>query len=128
MTYLLDTHTFLWLLRSPERVPSRVQAIAADRAETLVLSIATPWEIAIKVGIGKLEPANILDDLERIIAVGEYRVLETTVRQVVRAGRLANHHKDPFDRMLAAQALDLDIPLLSGDESFDRYGVRRVWN
>lgn len=127
MTYLLDTHTFLWLLREPETLPDRVLRIASDRSETLALSLVTPWEIAIKVGAGRLDAAEILDDFERVVTLAGYTLVETTVRQVIRSGRLPLHHKDPFDRLLVAQALDLRIPLLSADTDLDLYGVRRVW-
>jgi len=127
MTYLLDTHAFLWLLRTPETVPEKVRRIAEDRAAVVALSLVIPWEIAIKAGIGKLEAAEILDDFEEVTARGGYELLETSVRQVIRAGRLPLHHKDPFDRLLAAQALDLGIPLISDDNIFDLYGVKRLW-
>jgi PIN domain nuclease of toxin-antitoxin system len=128
MTYLLDTHTFLWLLRDPEMLPAQVREIAADPYKTLVLSIVTPWEMAIKAKIGKLEAASILDNFEHRIASAGYSILETTVRQAICGGRLPLHHRDPFDRLLAAQSLDLRIPLVSRDSIFDLYGVNRIWD
>jgi len=80
MTFLLDTHTFLWLLRTPETVPEKVRMIAEDRAAVVVLSLVIPWEIAIKIGIGKLDAADILDDFEGLTARGGYELLETSVR------------------------------------------------
>jgi PIN domain nuclease of toxin-antitoxin system len=128
MTYLLDTHTFLWLLRAPEFLPAQVLGIAQDHSATLVLSLATPWEMSIKVGAGKLHAAEILDHFEILAAKAGYRVIETPLRQVIRSGRLPLHHKDPFDRLLAAQALDLRIPILSRNRVFDLYGVERIWD
>lgn len=127
MNYLLDTHVFLWLLRDPRQLPIRIQTIAADRSATLLLSIVTPWEMAIKVTVGKLDVADILDDFEAIAARGEYAVVPTTAQQVIRGGRLPLYHRDPFDRLLAAQALDLNVPLMNADEIFDAYGVNRIW-
>jgi len=127
MTYLLDTHVFLWLLRAPEVLPVAVREVAADRSQTLVLSAVTPWEMAIKETTGKLSAAEILDNFERVTAQAGLSILETTIRQVIRGGRLPLHHKDPFDRLLAAQALDLRIPLISCDQVFDLYGVKRIW-
>jgi PIN domain nuclease of toxin-antitoxin system len=127
MTYLLDTHAFLWILNTPEALPARVQSIVEDRFAKLLVSIATPWEMAIKVASGKLDAANILDDFERVVIRGRFTVLETTVRQAIRSGRFPFHHRDPFDRLLAAQALDLGIPIVSRDNVFDRYGVQRIW-
>jgi len=128
MTFLFDTHTLLWLLGSPEILPERVQKIAEDPSAKLVLSIVTPWEMAIKTAIGKLHAADILDDFEAVALRGRFTILETSTRHVIHGGRLPLHHRDPFDRLLAAQALDLDIPLLSRDRVFDLYGVKRIWN
>jgi PIN domain nuclease of toxin-antitoxin system len=127
MTYLLDTHILLWMLGDPDILPSRVQSITEDDSAILFLSIATPWEIAIKTASGKLNAVRILDDFEAVTARGRFTILETTVRQVIRAGMLPPHHRDPFDRLLAAQALDLGIPIVSRDRIFDRYGVQRIW-
>jgi PIN domain nuclease of toxin-antitoxin system len=127
MTYLLDTHVFLWLLRTPEVLPTAVLDVAENRSHTLVLSAVTPWEMAIKETTGKLNAAEVLDNFERVAAQAGLSILETTVRQVIRGGKLPLHHKDPFDRMLAAQALDLRIPLISHDQVFDLYGVKRIW-
>jgi PIN domain nuclease of toxin-antitoxin system len=128
MTYLLDTHTFLWILNTPELLPPQVQGIVQDRFAALLVSIATPWEMAIKVASGKLVAADILGDFEGAMTRGKFTALETTVRQAIRSGGLPFHHRDPFDRLLAAQALDLKVPLISRDKVFDLYGVQRIWN
>jgi len=128
MTCLLDTHAFLWILRTPKLPPASVLSICKDRSANLVVSIVTPWEMAIKTAIGKLDAAYVLDSFEAYLTQGGYSSLETTARHVIRAGRLASHHRDPFDRLLAAQALDLRIPLISRDRIFDLYGVKRIWD
>jgi PIN domain nuclease of toxin-antitoxin system len=84
--------------------------------------------MAMKVTCGKLDAADILDDFEAALARGRFTSLETTIRQVIRGGRMPLHHRDPFDRLLAAQALDLRIPLVSRDRVFDLYGVKRIWD
>ncbi len=128
MKFLLDTHTFLWALRSPHEIPDRAGAILADPGSELLISIVIPWEIAIKSGVGKLKNTlHLLDDFEGQVSAAGFRILETSVRQVIRSGTLPQHHKDPFDRLLIAQALDLDVPVIGGDNTFDRYGVTRVW-
>jgi PIN domain nuclease of toxin-antitoxin system len=128
MNFLLDTHAFLWLLRDPDQLPAKVRDISLDPSATLLLSVITPWEMAIKAAIGKLDAADILDDFESVAERGHYTLLETSIRHVIRGGRLPLHHSDPFDRLLAAQALDLRVPLLSRDKVFDLYGVRRIWD
>jgi len=128
MTYLLDTHTFLWILKTPTALPASVQDICKNRSATLLISIVTPWEMAIKCAKGKLDAAYVLDNFETLLAQGGYTMLETTIQQVIRGGRLPLHHGDPFDRLLAAQALELRAPILSRDPVFDAYGMQRIWN
>jgi PIN domain nuclease of toxin-antitoxin system len=127
MTYLLDTHTFIWILNTPEMLPAGVQGIVEDRSASLLVSIATPWEMAIKVASGKLNAGDILDDFEGAMVRGRFTLLDTTVRQAISGARLPPHHRDPLDRLLAAQALDLKVPLISHDGIFDLYGVKRIW-
>ena len=128
MTYLLDTHTLIWLLRTPASLPTRVRALIEDESAVLAVSLATPWEMSIKTSIGKLRAADILDDFESIMLRGRFNMLIPTVEHVIRSGRLPWFHRDPFDRLLAAQAMELGFSLLSKDVVFDAYGVRRLWN
>ncbi len=128
MRYLLDTHTLLWALESPERLSAPARKIVEDPATELLLSITTPWELAIKTNSGKLKAERILDSFDQLVSSGGYEILQASPLQVIRAGRLPMHHRDPFDRLLAAQALELRIPLLSRDRIFDLYGVERIWN
>ncbi len=128
MKFLLDTHTFLWALRSPGEIAERARAILADPGSELLMSIVIPWEIAIKSGVGKLKnTSDLIDDFENRVSAAGFRILETSIRQVIRSGTLPLHHKDPFDRLLIAQALDLGVPVISCDDIFDQYGVTRVW-
>jgi PIN domain nuclease of toxin-antitoxin system len=128
MRVLLDTHILLWTLESPVKLTDVARRIVEDPASSLLLSIATPWELAIKTNSGKLDAEKILDQFDQLIASGGYEVLDTPVSHVIRAGKLPLHHRDPFDRLLAAQALDLRIPLVSHDRVFDLYGVKRIWD
>jgi PIN domain nuclease of toxin-antitoxin system len=128
MTYLLDTHTFIWILNTPKIIPAPVQSICRDSSATLLISIVTPWEMAIKSSIGKLDAAYVLNNFEALLAQGGYTMLETTIQHVIRGARLPSHHRDPFDRLLAAQALELRIPIVSRDRVFDLYGVKRIWD
>jgi PIN domain nuclease of toxin-antitoxin system len=128
MKFLLDTHTFLWAIRSPGEIADRARSILTDPASELLISIVIPWEIAIKSGLGKLKNTlHLLDDFEGQMSAGGFRILETSIKQVIRSGTLPPHHKDPFDRLLISQALDLGVPIIGCDDMFDRYGVTRVW-
>jgi PIN domain nuclease of toxin-antitoxin system len=128
MTYLLDTHTLIWFLRSPASLPTGIRKLIEDPASTLAVSLATPWEMSIKTSIGRLDAADIVDDFESIMTRGRFNLLVPTVVQVIRSGRLPWYHRDPFDRLLAAQTLELGWSLLSKDAVFDAYGVRRLWS
>ena len=128
MSYLFDTHTYLWLRGNPARLPDKVSQLIADTTRRGLISIVTPCEIAIKTGKRKLSGAALLVDFEkRENAVG-FTIANLTVAQAIRSGLLPRHHRDPFDRLLIAQSLDLDIPILSNDRTFDLYGVQRIWD
>jgi len=128
MRYLLDTPTLLWWVSAPEVLPPTLIDLLDDRGNELLLSIATAWELAIKTNSGKLDTRPILRDIESGQLKGDVEMLATMPSHVIRAGLLPLHHRDPFDRLLAAQALELKVPLLSRDKIFDLYGVERIWN
>jgi PIN domain nuclease of toxin-antitoxin system len=128
MKYLLDTHTLLWWITKPEALPETLRAFLDDRTNELLLSVAVPWELAIKTNTGKLDAHQILHDLELGQLEQELQILRAAISHVIRAGLLPLHHRDPFDRLLIAQALDLGIPIVSRDRIFDSYGVQRIWN
>jgi PIN domain nuclease of toxin-antitoxin system len=99
-----------------------------DEANIILVSAATAWEIATKVRIGKLPSAEKLErDFLAVMAAAGYTMLSIDTESALRAGRLTAEHRDPFDRMIAAQALALDIPILSSDPQLDPFGIRRIW-
>src|SRR4051812_32038415 len=113
MSYLFDTHAYLWLRGSPTRLPQKVLNLISDTTQQGLVSVVTPWEIAIKTGAGKLNGAPLLINFEqRETAVG-FSIASVTVSQTISSGLLPRHHRDPFDRLLIAQALDLSIPIVS---------------
>ena len=128
MRYLLDTHTYFWFRTSPRRLPASVLDLLTDTSHEILISIATPWELAIKSGTGRLDATELLLDFESRETAAGFVMAGITTAQAIRSGLFARHHKDPFDRLLIAQALELRIPLISRDSTFDLYGVRRIWN
>ena len=128
MRVLLDTCTLIWATLSPQSLTPKARRIVADKNNAILVSAATAWEIATKVRLGKLPGAERLerDYLDAIDDAG-YTALAIDSESALRAGRLTSPHPDPFDRMIAAQALALDIPVLSPDAQLDALGVRRVW-
>jgi PIN domain nuclease of toxin-antitoxin system len=125
---LLDTHTLIWAKISPKSLSRQVAKIMADPLNEIFVSAATAWEIATKVRLGKLPGAEGLERnfLETIEDSG-YTLVPIDAESALRAGRLIADHGDPFDRMLAAQSLASDIPILSKDTKLDVFGVRRLW-
>ncbi len=128
MTVLLDTHTLLWSFISPKSLSKQASAILTDKSAEILVSAASAWEIATKVRIGKLPEAETLEVrfLEALQEVG-FILLPISAETALRAGRFTAEHGDPFDRMIAAQALALDIPVISIDAKLDQFGVRRIW-
>lgn len=128
MRVLLDTHTFLWWLDGDRRLSRKARA-AIDTPSTIVLvSAASAWEITTKARIGKLPGAlEVAADVAAHVNAQAFTALDITLLHAQRAGRLPGGHRDPFDRMLAAQAQLEDLPIVSNDEIFDSYGVNRLW-
>lgn len=127
MKCILDTHVFLWIADEPGKLSRKADEIIRDPGNQIFLSIGTPWELAIKTNNGKLDAARLLRDLKAGEFETDLEILSASVSQVIRAGLLPLHHRDPFDRLIVAQALDLHIPILSRDDILDRYGVDRIW-
>jgi PIN domain nuclease of toxin-antitoxin system len=128
LRFLLDTHTILWAARNRGELSSTVDALLQEPGHSFYVSAASAWEIATKIRLGKL---NDSDDLRkrfeaRVTAAG-YQLLPVTCAHGLKAGELENPHKDPFDRMLAAQSLLDNLTLLSKDKVLDGFGVKRVW-
>jgi len=128
MSYLLDTHAYLWLRDCPGRLPQKALNLLSDSTQRGLISLVTPCEIAIKTGAGKLNGVPLLTDFERRETAVGFLIADITIAQAISSGLLPRHHRDPFDRLLIAQALDLNIPILSNDSIFDSYGVQRIWN
>lgn len=128
MRLLLDTHALLWWLAGDAQLPVRARrAIADDRNEVLV-SAASAWEVATKHRLGKLPGAGPLAvDFAREVQSRGFTPLAITPEQAQSAGALPGPHRDPFDRMLIAQARDERLAVVSNDTVFDDYAVPRVW-
>jgi PIN domain nuclease of toxin-antitoxin system len=119
MILLLDAHALLWWLRDEELGRHARESIAAPSNDVLV-SAATVWELEIKRGLGKLKAPT---DLVATIEAAGFSCLSILGEDAVRAGRLPPHHRDPFDRMLVAQAVRLDAVVVTRDQAFDAYEV-----
>ena len=128
MHVLVDTHAFLWWLAGNRRLSAAARDVIDNLDNSVLVSAASAWEIATKHRLGKLPGAAIVaGDARAAIEDHGFQPLAITVAHAERAGRLPGPHRDPFDRMLIAQSLAHDLPLVTNESLFDRYGVRRIW-
>ncbi|MFZ5478819.1 MAG: type II toxin-antitoxin system VapC family toxin [Myxococcota bacterium] len=128
MRLLLDTHALLWWLAGDEQMSPRAREAIGDPGAEVYVSAASAWEIATKVRIGKLPgAASLVPGIAAVLASQRFTGLPVAVDHAERAGSLAVDHRDPFDRVLVAQALSEDLTLVSNERLFDAFGVRRLW-
>ncbi|MBY0513662.1 MAG: type II toxin-antitoxin system VapC family toxin [Gemmataceae bacterium] len=128
MRLLLDTHTLIWSIDHPAKVSATAMALLRPLANDVLLSAVTVGEIAIKVGLGKLALSSPFRAwIDTAVADLKLTPLPITLDRAERYVGLPHHHRDPFDRLLAAQALADGLTLVSADSAFDPYGVARVW-
>ena len=128
MNLLFDTHTFLWFTAGDSNLSQTARAAIEDENNNLYLSVASIWEIAIKVSIEKLElsePFEVL--IPDMLAENEIELLDISVNHAALITTMPFHHRDPFDRLIAAQAKTEQLTLVSADTIFDTYGVNRLW-
>ena len=129
MQALLDTHALLWWLSGDAALAQRARKIIAESRNAIFVSAASAWEIATKVRLGKLPTAaDLAADFTGHIERERFQILPISAEHAVRAGLLPGAHKDPFDRMLIAQAQSEDMPIVSNETLFDSYGLRRIWS
>jgi PIN domain nuclease of toxin-antitoxin system len=127
MRVLLDTHAFLWFIADDTRLPPRARSTIADAGDVF-LSLASCWEMAIKVSIGKLTLSTPVERfLPEHLALNSIQLLEIDLVHAAAVASLPFHHRDPFDRLLAAQAKREQLAVVSADPVFRKYGVKRVW-
>jgi PIN domain nuclease of toxin-antitoxin system len=125
---LLDTHALLWSAFTPVHLSDKVRQILADDTHQLFVSVASAYEIANKVRRGKLPEAESLErSFVKSVTDAGFVILSLEAEVALLAGRMSDIHRDPWDRIIAAQALAWDIPVLSIDSKLDHFGVRRIW-
>ena len=128
MKLLLDTHTFLWWVEDAASLSAKARAAIADPGHPCLFSVASGWEMAIKISLGKLKiPAALDRFLPEQLAANSVEMLGIETRHLALVATLPFHHRDPFDRLLAAQALGDELTIVSADPIFKRYGVKRIW-
>ncbi len=124
---LLDTHTLLWFVNDSPELPPAVRDAISDPDNAVTVSIASLWEIGIKSSLGKLPLSGSLLTLEGVLQAQDIAIAPISVRAIHLITQMPMHHKDPFDRIIAATALTSGQALFSADTAFDVYGVNRIW-
>src|SRR4051812_29236076 len=128
MRLLLDAHAFLWFVGGNSQFSPRARQVIEDRDNESVISMASVWEMAIKVGLGKLQPHVPFAVLvSQQLQQNRIALPDITVGHTLQVAQLPYHHRDPFDRMLIAQAMAEGLPIISADGLFDAYPVPRIW-
>jgi PIN domain nuclease of toxin-antitoxin system len=128
MNLLLDTQAFLWWATARDKLSSAALTACQDHANMLIVSVVSVWEIQIKLQLGKLTIASSLERLvENQVQVNRMQVLPVLLPHVHGVATLPSHHKDPFDRLLIAQAVVESLTLVSADRNFSLYPVTLVW-
>ena len=126
MKYLLDTHALIWFIEGNNQLSAHARQLMEDESNELFISVASLWEMAIKISIGKL---NLVQPFETLfpgqLEINNIQILDISVDHLREVSRLPFHHRDPFDRLMIAQAKVEGFPIISVDAAFDAYGVQR---
>lgn len=128
MKLLLDTHSFLWFISGDAKLSANARMLIEDASNQSMFSIASVWEMAIKVSIGKLRLGQSFETLiPQQIKLNGIELLKISFSHTAVVATLPLNHRDPFDRLLIAQAIVEKIPIVSGDPAFDTYAITRLW-
>ncbi len=128
MRYLLDTHAFLWFVGGIEGFSQEVIDLIIDSRNQKLLSIASIWELSIKISLKKIKiEGSLIDFVKSECEKNGFDLLNITLEHLNKPSHLPFHHKDPFDRLIITQALVESIPIISSDEVFEKYKVKRIW-
>jgi PIN domain nuclease of toxin-antitoxin system len=127
MKLLIDTQSFIWFVENDKQLPLKIKNELEDHNNTIIISIASLWEMAIKMSLGKL---NLSCDIEKMIDKlyqNGFEILPILPEHIIKLSTLVYFHRDPFDRIIISQGLTENIPIVSSDEVFDEYNVKRKW-
>ena len=127
MNLLLDTHAVIWFLNGDPQLSKTASFLISDLASVRFVSMATIWEIAIKIKTGKLDIEFPINDLMDKLLLNGMIVLPIEFRHVLQTNNLDLHHRDPFDRMIIAQSITEDLTIISKDKNFSLYPIKLLW-
>jgi len=128
MNILLDTHAFLWFVWDDAHLSQAAKDAISDPNNRKLVSVASVWEIAIKISLQKLDLGMpYLPFMQSQLAINLFEILSLTLEHGAEVSRLPFHHRDPFDRLMIAQSMCEQIPIVSADPAFDAYSIKRIW-
>jgi len=128
LRYLLDTHTLLWITQDSDQLAPKVKKIFLDEKNEILLSTISLWEIAIKISLEKLKlPSNLDEFIKNHIIRNGIKIVNFEANHICQLENLPFHHRDPFDRALAAYCIQEKIPLLTKDKIFKKYKIKSIW-
>jgi PIN domain nuclease of toxin-antitoxin system len=123
---LIDTHVFIWLTEDDPNLPVAIRD-TLENMDNVFVSIASFWEISIKLKIGKLCLCDDFNSIEASFQATRFKLLPITLKDTIQLYNLPLHHKDPFDRILVSQAINHSLILVSRDQALDDYPIQRLW-
>src|SRR4030042_6126820 len=127
MKILLDTHAFIWFVEDDDQFPESLKRIIEKPSNDIYLSIASIWEMAIKIQLKKLDIEKSIKEIIELVSFNGFELLPILPEHIIKLSSLDFHHRDPFDRIVIAQGLVENQVVVSKDKVFDAYGVNRIW-
>lgn len=127
MRLLIDTHTLLWYYSGDEALPVNLRRVIGNPGNFCYVSVASLWEITIKIGLGKLSIETPLEEFFDFLERNQFWVIPVELNHLLELQALPQHHKDPFDRLIIAQALAEKLPIITKDSNFSKYGLTVQW-
>ena len=127
MKVLIDTSTYIWYINGSERLSKKAFEVIDNKQNQIFISIASIWELSIKVKLGKLTLISDFNSIEEDLHNYNISVLPVTIKDILQNYKLPFVHRDPFDRIIISTAIVMDLPILACDEFFDSYSVKRIW-
>lgn len=128
MRILLDTQAFIWFVENDKQLPAKISKIIENSENSILISIASLWEMTIKMSLDKLQLSCIIDQMIEKLYDNGFEILPIDPVHIIKLSTLSYIHRDPFDRIIISQGLSEQITIISSDKVFDDYGVKRKWN
>jgi PIN domain nuclease of toxin-antitoxin system len=128
MRILIDTQAFIWFVENDKQLPVKIKKELEDSGNSIIISIASLWEMVIKMSLDKLQLGCDIEEMIDMIYQNGFEILPILPIHIIKLSKLDYFHRDPFDRIIISQSLSEDIQIVSSDRIFDDYGVRRKWN